>query len=44
MLTGNRLGGLAFHRGSDTLHRRISVASLGAIALASAVKGLSEPI
>jgi uncharacterized membrane protein YfcA len=42
MWAGTRIGQLAFARGSDATHRRVSIASLGAIALASAIKGLGE--
>jgi uncharacterized membrane protein YfcA len=44
MWIGTRLGHLAFTRGTDTTHRRVSIASLGAIALLSAVKGIGELI
>ncbi|WP_377812120.1 sulfite exporter TauE/SafE family protein [Bradyrhizobium oligotrophicum] len=42
MLVGTWLGDLGFHRGSDTLHRRVSMTSLAAVALGSALKGLSD--
>ncbi|WP_315831300.1 sulfite exporter TauE/SafE family protein [Bradyrhizobium prioriisuperbiae] len=42
MLIGTRIGAYAFHRGSDALHRQVSVASLGIIALGSAIKGFSD--
>lgn len=42
MLIGTWLGDLGFHRGSDVLHRRVSIASLAVVALASALKGLSD--
>jgi hypothetical protein len=42
MLAGSRLGRVAFHRGSDALHRRVSIASLGVVAIGSAIKGISE--
>ncbi|CAN5436498.1 sulfite exporter TauE/SafE family protein [soil metagenome] len=42
MWLGTRLGHIAFTRGSDLTHRRVSIASLGVIALTSAIKGLGE--
>jgi uncharacterized membrane protein YfcA len=42
MLLGTWLGDIGFHRGSDTLHRRVSIASLAIVALGSAIKGLSD--
>lgn len=42
MWIGTRIGHMAFTRGSDRLHRRISIGSLGMIALVSAIMGLSE--
>ncbi|MGJ5181473.1 sulfite exporter TauE/SafE family protein [Bradyrhizobium oligotrophicum] len=42
MLAGAWLGDLGFHRGSDTLHRRVSIASLAVVAVGSALKGLSD--
>lgn len=42
MLVGTWLGDIGFQRGSDTLHRRVSIASLAVVALGSAVKGLSD--
>jgi uncharacterized protein len=42
MLVGTWLGDIGFHRGSDTLHRRVSIASLAIVALGSAIKGLSD--
>jgi hypothetical protein len=42
MWIGTRLGEMAFKRGSDAMHRQISIASLGAIALMSTIKGLGE--
>jgi uncharacterized membrane protein YfcA len=42
MLIGTWLGDIGFHRGSDTLHRRVSIASLAIVALGSAIKGLSD--
>lgn len=42
MWIGTRIGRLAFTRGSETLHRQVSIASLAAVALASAVKGFAE--
>jgi uncharacterized protein len=44
MLIGNQIGTLAFRRGSEVLHRRIAVASLGVVAFGSACKGFSELI
>jgi uncharacterized protein len=44
MVIGTRLGHLAFTRGSDATHRRVSIASLGVIALVSAIKGVSEMV
>jgi hypothetical protein len=42
MLVGTWLGDVGFHRGSDALHRRVSIASLAIVALGSAIKGLSD--
>jgi len=42
MLVGTWLGDIAFQRGSDMLHRRVSIASLAIVALGSAIKGLSD--
>lgn len=42
LLIGTRIGEAAFHRGSDALHRRVSMASLGAVAVISAIKGINE--
>jgi uncharacterized membrane protein YfcA len=42
MLVGTWIGELAFQRGSDALHRHVSIASLGLVALGSAIKGISE--
>ncbi len=42
MLLGTWLGDIGFHRGSDALHRRVSIVSLAAVALGSALKGLSD--
>jgi uncharacterized protein len=42
MLVGTWLGDIGFHRGSDTLHRRVSIASLAIVALGSVIKGLSD--
>jgi uncharacterized membrane protein YfcA len=42
MWIGTRIGHLAFQRGSDATHRRVSILSLGVIALVSAIKGLSD--
>jgi uncharacterized protein len=44
MLLGTWLGDLGFNHGSDTLHRRVSIASLAVVALGSALKGLSDLI
>lgn len=44
MLAGTWIGELAFRRGSDALHRQVSIASLGLVALGSAIKGISELI
>ncbi|MGA7803875.1 hypothetical protein [Bradyrhizobium sp.] len=42
MLAGTRIGEAAFHRGSDALHRRVSMVGLGIIAMVSAFKGIDE--
>jgi uncharacterized membrane protein YfcA len=42
MWIGTKLGEMAFTRGTDALHRQVSIVSLGVIALVSAVKGISE--
>ena len=42
MLAGTWAGEQAFRRGSDALHRQVSIASLGLIAIGSAIKGVSE--
>ncbi|WP_454620318.1 sulfite exporter TauE/SafE family protein [Bradyrhizobium cenepequi] len=42
MLAGTWIGEQAFRRGSDALHRQVSIASLGLIAIGSAIKGVSE--
>ncbi|MGM4916567.1 TSUP family transporter [Tardiphaga sp. 813_E8_N1_3] len=42
MWLGTRLGELAFRHGDDSRHRQVSIASLGVIALVSAIKGVSE--
>ncbi|NVN87269.1 MAG: sulfite exporter TauE/SafE family protein [Rhodopseudomonas sp.] len=42
MLLGTMIGEYGFRRGSDALHRQVSIASLGLIALGSAIKGISE--
>ncbi|MET0707530.1 MAG: sulfite exporter TauE/SafE family protein [Tardiphaga sp.] len=42
MWIGTRLGHIAFTRSSDRTHRRVSIVSLGLIALVSAAKGISE--
>ncbi|WP_420133309.1 sulfite exporter TauE/SafE family protein [Rhodopseudomonas sp.] len=39
---GTWIGELGFRRGSETLHRRVSIVSLGVIALISAAKGFAE--
>jgi uncharacterized membrane protein YfcA len=44
MLLGTWLGDIGFRRGSDTLHRRVSIVSLAVVALGSALKGLSDLI
>ncbi|MEW6644840.1 MAG: sulfite exporter TauE/SafE family protein [Pseudomonadota bacterium] len=44
MALGTWIGELGFRHGSATLHRQVSVASLGVIALGSALKGVSELI
>ncbi|WP_024342421.1 sulfite exporter TauE/SafE family protein [Bradyrhizobium japonicum] len=42
MFVGTWIGELGFRRGSEKLHRRVSIASLGGVALLSALKGISE--
>ncbi|MDB5655033.1 MAG: putative rane transporter protein [Tardiphaga sp.] len=42
MWIGTQIGHLAFIRSSDAMHRRVSIISLGVIALISAAKGISE--
>ena len=42
MWFGTRIGHMAFVRSTDAMHRRVSIVSLGAIALVSAAKGISE--
>lgn len=42
MFMGTWIGERGFHRGSDELHRRVSIACLGGIALLSALKGINE--
>lgn len=42
MFVGTWIGELGFRRGSERLHRRVSIASLGGVALLSALKGASE--
>lgn len=42
MLVGTWLGDIGFQRGSDMLHRRVSIVSLAVVALGSAIKGLSD--
>ncbi|WP_454624913.1 sulfite exporter TauE/SafE family protein [Bradyrhizobium cenepequi] len=42
LIAGTRIGEQAFRHGSDALHRQVSIASLGLIAIGSAIKGVSE--
>lgn len=42
MWFGTRIGHMAFVRSNDAMHRRVSIVSLGLIALVSAAKGISE--
>jgi len=42
MWIGTKIGHMAFIRGSDQMRRRVSIGSLGVIALVCAIKGLSE--
>jgi uncharacterized membrane protein YfcA len=42
MWLGTRIGEMAFTRGTDAVHRRVSIVSLGVIALVSAIKGIGE--
>lgn len=42
MWIGTRLGEMAFKCGTDAMHRQVSIASLGVIALVSMIKGLGE--
>ncbi|ABD04848.1 Protein of unknown function DUF81 [Rhodopseudomonas palustris HaA2] len=42
MLLGTWIGELGFRRGTERLHRHVSIVSLGVIALISAAKGFSE--
>lgn len=42
MWIGTRIGEMAFTRGSDAMHRHVSIVSLGIISLVSAAKGISE--
>lgn len=42
MWIGTQIGHMAFVRSNDALHRRVSIVSLGLIALVSAAKGISE--
>lgn len=42
MFLGTWIGELGFRRGTEALHRHVSIASLAAIALISAAKGFSE--
>ena len=42
MYLGTWIGELGFRRGSERLHRRVSMASLGGVALLSAMKGVAE--
>jgi uncharacterized protein len=44
MWAGTQVGQLAFTRGSNSFHRRVSIASLGIIALVGAVKGICDLI
>ncbi|KIZ35365.1 MULTISPECIES: sulfite exporter TauE/SafE family protein [Rhodopseudomonas] len=41
MLLGTMIGEFGFRRGSDRLHRQVSITCLGLIALGSAIKGFS---
>lgn len=42
MFVGTWIGELGFRHGSESLHRRVSIASIGGGALLSALKGVSE--
>ncbi len=42
MLFGTWIGEFGFRRSSGRLHRRVSIASLGGVALLSALKGFAE--
>ncbi|WP_264055537.1 sulfite exporter TauE/SafE family protein [Rhodopseudomonas palustris] len=42
MMLGTWIGEQGFRRGSERLHRHVSIASLGGVALLSAAKGISE--
>jgi len=42
MFLGTWIGEQGFRRGSERLHRRVSIASLGGVALLSAAKGIAE--
>ena len=42
MWIGTQIGHIAFVRSNDAMHRRVSIVSLGVIALVSAAKGLNE--
>jgi len=42
MLLGTWIGEQGFRRGTERLHRRVSIASLGGVALLSVAKGVSE--
>jgi uncharacterized membrane protein YfcA len=42
MWVGTRIGERAFTRGTQAMHRHVSIVSLGLIAIGSAIKGLSE--
>lgn len=42
MWIGTRLGEAVFERGTDAMHRHVSIVSLGVIALVSAIKGIGE--
>lgn len=44
MLVGTWIGERGFRRSTDVMHRQVSIASLGVIALGSAIKGISELI
>jgi uncharacterized membrane protein YfcA len=44
MWIGTQFGEMAFRRGTDAIHRHVSITSLGVIALVSAIRGISELI